>query len=198
LASVLEHAVGTTPVRPVRADARRNHDLLLSAASAVFAENGPEAALEEIARRAGVGIGTLYRHFPTREALMGAVVRERIFELDVAARRGLDAADPFEALATWLQEHLAFSTTKRGLLAGVVLLKQTGDADFQCVCDNMLSSMEALVLRAQAAHQMRADVSSRDLMHLISAIAAGAEHAGDPAMAQRLFAMTLDGLRTSP
>ncbi len=192
MSDVLAHS------RALRTDARRNHAKLLVAASAIFAAAGPDAALEEIARRAGVGIGTLYRHFPTREALMGAVVREHILELTDDAQEALAAADPFEALAGWLRAHLAFSATKRGLVAGIVMLKQTGDSDFAAACDRMIAALEALVARAQAAGQVRAEVTARDVMHLIGAIAAGAERAADPEMAGRLLEVTLAGLRTGP
>lgn len=190
-----ETANGISRVRRLRADARVNHDRLLAAASAVFTESGPEASLEEIARQAGVGIGTLYRHFPTREALMGAVVREKIFELADEARHALDGEDPGSALAGWLGAYLAFSATKRGLLAGVVLLKERGDSEFQTACNRMCAALEALVARAQVSGQVRADVVARDVMHLISAIAVSAEHASDPEMAGRLLTLTLNGLR---
>lgn len=183
--------------RPLRADARRNYDALLTAASASFAEQGPEAPLEQIARRAGVGIGTLYRHFPTRESLMAAVVRETFEDLEQRASDGLDADDPWQSLAQWVRAYLAFASTKRGLVAGIVLLKE-GDGEFGRLCDRMFAAVDALVVRGQAAGVVRTGVDGRDLLHLAGGIAHSAEHAGDPSLTDRLLDLALAGLHTEP
>src|SRR5581483_10532344 len=104
-----------SPARPLRSDARHNYARLLSAAAAAFAEHGPDAPLDEIARRAGVGIGTLYRHFPTRQALLEAVFLDSIEALGAEAVALRDAADPGDALATWLRAVLVHNLTQRGL-----------------------------------------------------------------------------------
>ena len=113
-------ATPDSPTPPLRADARRNRERLLEVARGSFIEHGPEASLDDIAKRAGLGIGTLYRHFPTREVLQEAVLRDGIDRLRADAERRLDAAAPFDALASWLDEMLVFSTTYRGLTASMI------------------------------------------------------------------------------
>src|ERR1700691_2583807 len=113
--------VGVSTPRPMRADAQRNYERLLSAAVAVFAERGADdASLEEIARRAGVGIGTLYRHFPTRQALLEAVYRGQVDAMRAKADEVLGFDSPSEALADWLRALSAFSSTKRSLTAALL------------------------------------------------------------------------------
>jgi AcrR family transcriptional regulator len=185
------------PARPVRADARRNHDLLLAAAGEAFAQHGPDAALDDIARRAGVGIGTLYRHFPTRESLMAAVVRGTLEDLRDRAAADAAAIDPWAAVEDWVRAYAAFAATKRGLIAGIVLLKE-GDDQFAGLCDRMFAAVNTLVTRAQAAGVVRSGVSGRDLMHLAGAIAHSADNADDPDMPGRLLDLALAGLRLSP
>jgi AcrR family transcriptional regulator len=182
--------------RALRADAQRNRDRLVAAASAAFADNGPEASLEDIARRAGVGIGTLYRHFPTRERLMAAVVRESFEDLRSRAAAGRGSDDPWGAVEGWVRSYLAFAATKRGLVAGIVLLKEEDD-EFGGLCDRMFGAVDALVVQAQDAGVLRAGVRGRDLLHLCSGIAHSAEHSDDPALADRLIDISLAGLRTS-
>ncbi len=101
--------------RPMRADARRNYERLVATATAAFAERGAEASLDDIARRAGVGSGTLYRHFPTRQALLEAVYRDQVEELCSQARELLASPSPGDAFATWLRAMASYMTTKRGL-----------------------------------------------------------------------------------
>src|SRR5450755_4072412 len=114
-------SAGLPPARPMRADARRNHRLLVSAAIAVFIENGADdASLEEIARRAGVGIGTLYRHFPTRQALLEAVYRDQVEIMCARADELLGSQSPGDALATWLQALVQFGSTKRSLTSAML------------------------------------------------------------------------------
>src|SRR2546428_2051712 len=111
--------------RPKRADARRNYDALVAAARAVFAEDGTSAPLEDVAERAGVGIGTLYRHFPTRQALLEAVY---VHEVEAMARAADDLADlpPWDALSQWLHRYVGFAATKRALAEALL---ETADAD---------------------------------------------------------------------
>lgn len=183
------------PVRPLRADARRNYDRLLTAAAAAFAGLGPDAPLEQIARDAGVGIGTLYRHFPSRETLMAAVVQDTFEQLQVRAADGLTAADPFAALEDWMRAYLAFATTKRGLVAGVVLLKE-GGGEFAAICDRLFDALDDLVDRARAAGQLRVGVSGRDLLHLAGSLGNTAGNGGDPTMPERLLEIALAGLKS--
>src|ERR1700685_4463481 len=105
---------------PMRSDARRNRERLLTAATAAFAEHGADAPLEDIARRAGVGIGTLYRHFPTRVDLQAAVYRSQVETVCAAADEYMSSATPDQALAGWLRAMAAYLATKRGLSRALV------------------------------------------------------------------------------
>ncbi len=192
--STRSHGVtGLEQGRTLRADAQRNREGLVAAASAAFAEEGPEAGLESIARRAGVGIGTLYRHFPTRERLMAAVVQETFEDLRAQAGALGDAEDPRAAVETWMRSYLAFAKTKRGLVGGIVLLKE--GQEFGGLCDRMFAAVDALLVRAQEAGEVRTGIGARDLLHLCSGIAHGAEVADDPGLADRLLDLALAGLR---
>ena len=103
------------PARAMRADARRNHERLLTEARAAFAEHGTDASLEDVARRAGVGIGTLYRHFPNRDALVSAVFEDAVDELLTRSRQLLTDPEPCAALVTWLREMVTCRTSRRNL-----------------------------------------------------------------------------------
>ena len=179
--------------RPMRADARRNYELLLTAANAAFAEHGIEASLEDIARRAGVGIGTLYRHFPTREALAMAVYREQIEALRAQAEDLLDAPSPGEALAAWLRTYVIFGSTQRGLAE---FLKGTMRDDEQRSslkwCKEVLrSGGGALLTRAQQTGTVRTDIEIADLLKLAHAISWAADGVD---RTDRLVSLVLDGL----
>lgn len=181
--------------RALRADAARNRERLVAVAFEAFAEHGPDAALEEIARRADVGIGTLYRHFPNREALMAAVVRDTFASLAARAAAGQGAVDPWAVLEDWLRAYQAFAATKRGLIAGIVLLKD-GDDDFTGLCDRLTGSVDALLVQAQVAGVVRPGITAQDVLHLTSAIGQAGDRSGDPETSTRLFALALAGLRT--
>jgi AcrR family transcriptional regulator len=174
--------------RPQRADARRNFDALLAAARAAFAERGVDASLEDIARRAGVGIGTLYRNFPARQDLLNAVYFGEIEELCIAAE---DVADlpPWEALTTWLQRFVAYVATKRALWES--LNRET--ANFQEAREAMYAAGTPLFERAQQAGEARSDVSFDDLLRMVS----GLTGAGfvDDAQRDRVLQIALDGVR---
>jgi|SRR5882724_1490861 len=113
------------PVRKPRADAIRNRERVLEAAKAVFSAGGPEASLEAVARCAGVGIGTLYRHFPTREALFEAVYRREVQQLSELAEQLKSEADPVDALRRWLRSNVEFVATKKGMSAALALAVQS-------------------------------------------------------------------------
>ncbi len=183
--------------RPKRADARRNFDRLLAEARTAFAERGTDASLEEIARRAGVGIGTLYRHFPTRQDLVLAVVHDRMEELRTTAEALLTAASPEDALIKWLWAYLEHAGEFRGLADSMAeTVHQT--AKLTC-CDQMTTAANALLARAQQAGAIRPDVDTLDLLQLMHAVAWSAERCGkDTGRAGRVLAVVLDGLRTHP
>jgi AcrR family transcriptional regulator len=183
--------------RPMRADAQRNYARLLSAAMAAFTEHGADdTSLEEIARRAGVGIGTLYRHFPTRQALLEAVYRDQVEALRARADELMGADAPGEALAAWLQALMTFSSTKQSLTSA--LLATIGrDSDLVSACSKVIwDAAEVLVKRAQQAGEVRADADTRDLIRLVHAVNIAAQRAPtDPGQSERLLGLILDGLR---
>src|SRR6516165_5921645 len=144
--------------RPMRADAQRNYARLLDAARAAFVERGADdVSLEEIARRAGVGIGTLYRHFPTRQALLEAVYRDQVEALGARANELVESDAPGEALAAWLRALMAFSSTKHNLTSA--LLATIGrDSDLLSSCSLVIcDAADILLKRAQQAGAVRED-----------------------------------------
>jgi AcrR family transcriptional regulator len=198
-------ATGTTAApdgpcapRPLRADAARNRQRLVDAAVEEFAAHGADASLEQIAARAGVGIGTLYRHFPDRQALLVAVYQDGFGQLAETGRELLDADDPFEALAQWLAAKLAYSRSDRALAASVIidLLDRPETAQTE-PCESMRSTGNALLQRAVKAGAVRKDVTLDDLSRLVGAIALASGRApeGDCVCSDRLFQVMLDGLR---
>ncbi|MFE4592597.1 TetR/AcrR family transcriptional regulator [Streptomyces laurentii] len=180
----------------MRADARRNHERLLAQARTAFTEQGTDASLEDIARRAGVGIGTLYRHFPTREALLGAVFQDA---RDALLRHSAELAghpDPCEALGRWLRALVAHASEYRGL--SIALMSASGDRDsaLSSCREPLREAGTVLMARARTAGAVRADVAIGDLMQLTNAIALAAERSPeDPELADRLLDLTLRGLR---
>jgi AcrR family transcriptional regulator len=184
----------------MRADALRNYQKLLAAAAAAFAERGTDdVSLEEIARRAGVGIGTLYRHFPTRQALLEAVYRDQVEALRARAGELIASLPPADALAGWLRELIEFGRTKRMLTASL-LTTQNKDSELMSSCSSMIRGAATDVLtRAQKAGAVRADANAADLMRLVQAISLTTEWAADDhEQADRLLTLVLDGLRSQP
>ncbi|UDY37582.1 TetR/AcrR family transcriptional regulator [Dermatobacter hominis] len=185
--------------RPLRADAARNRARLLAAATEAFERSGPEASLEDVAKRAGVGIGTLYRHFPTREALLEAVFRDRIAGLSALGDELLTAPDAFDSLATWLRAHLTNASACQGLAGSVVidLLDVDGeDGQHEPACAQMRAVGAQLLERAQAEGSARTDVDAEDLVRLVNALVSATDDADErSALTERLFALMVDGLR---
>jgi AcrR family transcriptional regulator len=183
--------------RPMRADAQRNYARLLSAAMAAFTEHGADdTSLEEIARRAGVGIGTLYRHFPTRQSLLEAVYRDQVEALRARADELTGSDAPGEALAAWLRALMTFSSTKQSLTSA--LLATIGkESDLLSACSKVLwDAADVLLKRAQQAGAVRADADARDLIRLVHAVNIATQRAPtDPGQSERLLGLILDGLR---
>ena len=180
--------------RPQRADARANHDKLVAAARALFTEKGTSAPLEEVAERAGVGIGTLYRHFPTRQALLEAVY---VDEVEAMARAAADLTDlpPWEALTQWLRQYVGFAASKRAL--NEALMETDPNSDVLLTCRTAISGAgTALVERAQRAGVVRADTNFMDIVRMVGAIAMVPTE--DPEQKKRLLELALDGLRYRP
>ncbi|MBB4951525.1 AcrR family transcriptional regulator [Kitasatospora gansuensis] len=188
-----------TSKRPLRADAQRNYDRILAAAGAAVAAHGTDASLEEIAREAGVGSATLHRHFPSRQALLEAVFRDRVETLCAKAADLAIAPDPGAALVSWLHAVVEHAATNRGL--GASLMPDTGEGDPALgeTCHAMIVQAGGeLLARAHDAHAVRAEVTVRDLLRLVGAIALATEHDPDGAAeAGRLLAIVVDGVRGS-
>ncbi|HYZ54771.1 MAG TPA: TetR/AcrR family transcriptional regulator [Streptosporangiaceae bacterium] len=178
---------------PMRADARRSHARLLTAATAAFAEHGADAPLEDIARRAGVGIGTLYRHFPTRLDLQEAVFRNQVNA--VCAQGEELASDPSagDAFAGWLRVLATYLVTKRGL-AGALIAARGRDSEVISSCSQVIRGTASRLLeRAQEAGAVRPDLTATDVMMLVHGVVAATERT--PEQADRLLSLMLDGLR---
>jgi len=191
---------GSAAVRPMRADAQRNYAKLLDAASAAFAESGADdVSLEEIARRAGVGIGTLYRHFPSRQALLEAVYQDHAEQLRARADELLSSGSPGEAFAAWLRALVAFSSTKRNLTAAMVATLGK-DSELLSRCSKLIrDAADSLLTRAQEAGAVRADVNHIDVVRLVHGVSMVTEYAPtDPGQADRMLTLILDGLRPQP
>ncbi|MFF2008061.1 TetR/AcrR family transcriptional regulator [Streptomyces sp. NPDC058195] len=185
-----------TPPRPMRADARRNYDRLLAEARTAFAEHGTDASLEDIARRAGVGIGTLYRHFPNRHALMNAVFQDALASLIARSRELAKARQPCEALMEWLGTIITHAGAYRGLAQALMSASRDESSALSQCNVPMREAGAALLARAQASGAVRPDVSIDDLMQLTNAIALAAEESpDDPELAGRLLRLTVQGLK---
>ncbi|MDV5145771.1 TetR/AcrR family transcriptional regulator [Streptomyces sp. SBC-4] len=195
------------PRRAMRADARRNYERILAAAGAAVARHGVDASLEEIARDAGVGSATLHRHFPSRQALLEAVFKDRVETLCARARDLAAALDPEAALVAWLHAVGAHAVTNRGL--GAALMPGAGDSnaasrgggggepDLGDSCHTLIVNAGSDLLdRAHQAHAVRPDVTVTQLLKLVGAIALATEHDSDGAAeTDRLLTLVLDGVR---
>jgi AcrR family transcriptional regulator len=184
------------PAEQQRADARQNHIRLITAATQAFAEKGADAPLEDIARRAGVGIGTLYRHFPTRLDLQAAVFRNQVVSVCGAGDALLETAPPEQAFTAWIRSLNAYLVTKRGL--SHALIEAVGiESELISSCwVAMRETTERLLRSGQQAGVIRSDVSATDVMRLVHGVAVSTERAPDRADA--LLSIMLDGLRFRP
>lgn len=185
--------------RPRRADARRNRERLLEQARIAFAESGADASLDEIARRAGVASGTLYRHFPTRLDLIETVLAGQIAELVERGHGLLAGEDTFAALDAWLRAVLGHGLTYRGLSAAVLNSALDRRKDVVSAWHAELLEVGADVLaRAQRSGTVVADADAGDVLKMVGAIAWAVQDAPDgPVQAERLLALLLNGLRAA-
>jgi AcrR family transcriptional regulator len=179
-----------------RADARLNRERLVATAQEVFAETGPEASLNEIARRAGVGPGTLYRHFPNRQALLTAVLRNRIQALCEQAERLRTSDSADDALSQWLGAFLVHARANHGM-GSAVMVNEPGAPDFDCH-QLILNAAAGLLTRAQRRGTARADLAARDLVQLVTGIALSTTRDEDADQAHRLLALVLDAAHRVP
>ena len=184
-----------SPRKP-RADAVRNRERVLEAAKAVFSTGGAEASLEAVARTAGVGIGTLYRHFPTREALFEAVYRREVQQLADLAEQLKQEAEPMDALRHWMRSNVRFVATKKGMLEALALVAYKNTELFSFSFDRLTRAVGGLLDRAIAADEIRADISPEDLFRALVGMCYMHDQPGWQASVLRLVDVFIDGLRT--
>ncbi|MCG5215945.1 TetR/AcrR family transcriptional regulator [Streptosporangium sp. KLBMP 9127] len=187
----------TTP-RPLRADARRNRELLLETAVRAFTQHGLEVTLEAIAKEAGVGIGTLYRHFPTREALVEAVYRNELARLCDAAPELLRALPPDEATRAWMDRFVDYMTTKRGLADALRAVFASGANPYEESRDRMVAAITALLRAGGEAGTVRKDVEPQDVLVGLSGMSLAAGEPEQRDQVRRLLDLLMDGLRYRP
>jgi AcrR family transcriptional regulator len=188
-----DQSAGT--IRRPRADAIRNRERVLEAAKAVFSAGGPDASLEAVAERAGVGIGTLYRHFPTREALFEAVYRREVQHLSELAEQLKSEAAPVEALRRWLRSNVEFVATKKGMLAALALTVHGSSELYAHTFDRLTNAVGALLDRAVAAGEIRGDISPEDLLRALVGMCYMHDQPGWQKSVLRLVDVFVDGLR---
>jgi AcrR family transcriptional regulator len=184
--------------RKPRADALRNRDRLLEAARTVFSAGGPEASLEAVAREAGVGIGTLYRHFPTREALFEAVYRHEVQQLAELAERLQKEKRPVEALRQWMHAIVKFVATKKGMSTALTLAIAK-DSDLVSYSSDQLTRAIGLLLQpAVATGEIRGDIGAEDVLRTVVGICYTHDQPGWQKNVLRLVDVFIDGLRNQP
>jgi AcrR family transcriptional regulator len=179
----------------LRSDAKRNRELLTVAARAAFAEKGTAASLEDIARRAQVGVGTLYRHFPTRQALLEAVY---VDEVEALCRSAADFADrePWDALVLWFDRFVDYVATKRALAEEMMATVSADAPVFRQCHDAIFAAGEPLLARAKDAGVVRADAEFMDVIRMVSGVTMIKN--ATPGDIRRVLTMALDGLRYRP
>ena len=186
-----------TPRKP-RADAVRNRERVLEAAKVVFGAGGAEASLEAVARAAGVGIGTLYRHFPTREALFEAVYRREVQQLADLAEQLKQEAKPVDALRQWLRSNVQFVATKKGMSAALALAAYKNSELFSYSFDRLTRAVGGLLDRAIAAGEIRDDISPEDVLRALVGMCYMHDQPGWQTSVLRLVDVFIDGLRLKP
>jgi AcrR family transcriptional regulator len=181
--------------RRPRVDAVRNRERVLEAAKAVFSAGGAEASLEAVARSAGVGIGTLYRHFPTREALYEAVYRREVQHLADLAEALKQEAEPVEALRHWMRSNVRFVATKKGMSAALALAAYKNSALFSYSFARLTQAVGGLLERAIAAGAIRDDITPEDLLRALVGMCYMHDQPGWQTSVLRLLDVFIDGLR---
>ena len=185
--------------RKPRADAIRNRERVLEAAKSVFSQGGPEASLEAVARRAGVGIGTLYRHFPTREDLYEAVYRREVEQLVELAKHLVETENaPVEALRRWLRAGVEFMATTKGMAATLATAAHGSSELVAYSLDRLTWAVGELLRRAAAAGEIRADIDPDDLLRALVGMCYAHDGTGWQAKVLRLVDVFIDGLRRRP
>jgi AcrR family transcriptional regulator len=185
----------TVPARKPRADSARNRQLLMDAAKAGFAEVGLNVSLEEIARRAGVGIGTLYRHFPSREAVVEAVYRREVEQLAEAAPHLLATLPAGEALHQWMHLFVDYIATKRLIAPSLGAAAGRTSSLYATSSELITRAITALLRRAVSSGEVRKDIDPTDLLRAMVGVSYGNPDAGWQASARRLIDLLMDGLQ---
>ncbi|MFD9486237.1 TetR/AcrR family transcriptional regulator [Streptomyces sp. NPDC059991] len=186
------------PQRPLRADAQRNRDRILAAAVRVFTEEGLNAHFERIAKEAGVGTGTLYRNFPTREALIEAAYRNEVARLCDAVPELLAAAPPREALRTWMGRFVDYATAKLGMADALRAVVASGSDPYGRSRDMIQDALTTLMEAGTAAGAFRSDIRPGDMFAALAGIALTSAAPDQREQAERLLDLTLDGLTRFP
>lgn len=184
-------------VRKPRADALRNRERVLEAAKAVFSD-GPDGSLEAVARHAGVGIGTLYRHFPTREALFEAVYRREVQQLAGLAEQLESETPPVEALRRWMRSNIEFIATKKGMSAALALAAHASPDLMAFTFDRLTRAADGLLRRAVEAGEIRADIGPEDILRTLVGLSYTHDKPGWQANVLRLVDVFVDGLCSKP
>lgn len=185
-------------MRKPRADGERNRERLMEAAKAGFAEAGPDVSLEEIARRAGVGIGTLYRHFPTRDTLIEAVYRRELEGFAEAGDRLAETLPPGQALHAWMHLLVDYIATKKVIAAAVATMVSDSADLYASSGTRITDAMKSMIVRAAQAGDIRSDVDPDDLLRALVGFSYGNASPGWEASAKRLIDILMDGLRPQP
>lgn len=179
----------------LRSHARQNRARILRVAAEAVERHGTEASLRGIARDAGVGMGTVYRHFPTRDDLLLALLQDGFEELVERARELVSANDPLAAMMEWLEQFCTKASSLNGLTAALVAKVGEPDSPLNASCKSMQESAASLLLRAQACERIRPDLTGDELLALGTSVAWFADHSRlDPKMRRRLLTLMLEGL----
>lgn len=184
--------------RPPRADAARNRDQLLAVATRVFASADGEPSMRAIAREAGVGIATLYRHFPTRESLVDAVYRDQVARLTTGARKLLRTLPPAAAMRRWMDLFGDWIATKNGMLDTLLAMIESGEIGHARTRAELLTAITTILDAGRAAGDLRSDVTAEDVAASLIGIFTVAPRPGRGAQADRLHDLLMDGLRPLP
>ncbi len=193
----MDDALPAKPARKPRADSVRNRERVLKAAKAVFAEGGPAGSLEGVARRAGVGVGTLYRHFPTRQTLFEAVYRREVEQLVELAEQLRTDSPPLQALRQWMHANVEFVATKKGMSAALAVAVHGSSGLTAYSMDRLGRTLEILLRRAAEAGAIRDDINAEDILRTIVGLCYTHDKPGWQGNVLRLVDVFVDGMRRS-
>jgi AcrR family transcriptional regulator len=194
---VVEPAEHPSTGRPLRKDAVRNRELLITTAAAAFSVSGADVPLEDIAGRAGVGIGTLYRHFPTRDDMVEAVYRREVEQLAEAVPTLVETLPAGEALHRWMHLFVDYIATKRLIAPSLAAVANRAPTLYASSSELISQAMATLVRRAIAAGDVRKDIDPSDLLRALIGVSYGNPNEGWEASARRLIDILMDGLRVT-